>query len=166
MIVLLDNVPDVTSTSRRNAFDIMARAASQKGFPQPTPQRNQKDKLYDILTFCEMEQLLWKADEISTLGVSFVRCICDALWYVDGHHHVFASRGCPIPEVFAQFQEYNLPQMSKHRKRTVTNMTSDELGALASRLFRVLQSSFLLRPAWAQMQGSLEALAPLSQQVF
>lgn len=46
--------------------------------------------------------------------------------------------------------------MSKHRKRTVANMASD---ALASRLFQVLQSSFLLRPAWAQMQDSLEVLA-------
>ena len=33
VIGLLDNVPDATSTSQRNAFDIMARAASQKGVP-------------------------------------------------------------------------------------------------------------------------------------
>ena len=33
------------------------------------PKKSQKDKLYnDILTFCEKEQLLWKADKINTLG--------------------------------------------------------------------------------------------------
>ena len=32
-----------------------------------------QDNLYnDILTFCEQQHLLWKADEINTLGVSFV----------------------------------------------------------------------------------------------
>ena len=159
IIVLEESVPDVSS-NLRNAFDIMARAASQKGVPQPYLQRNQKYKLYnDILTFCEKEQLMWNGDEINTLGVGFVRCVCDALWYIDSHHHVFASRGCPIPAVFAQFQGYNIPEISKHRKRAVTNMTSDELGALASRLFRVLQSSFLERPAWQQMKGSLETFA-------
>lgn len=95
-----------------------------------------------------------------TVGVSFVRCVCDVLWYVDNHHHVFASRGCSIPEVFTHFQGYNVPEMTKHRKLTAANMTSSELETLALRLFRVLQSNFLQRPAWAQMQGSLEALAP------
>ena len=125
IVVLEETVPDAVST-HRNAFDIMARAASQKGVPQRTVDRNRKDKLCnDILAFCEKEQLLWKADEINTLGVNFVQCVCDVLWYIDNHHHVFASRVCPIPEVFAQFQGYSLPEVSMRRKRVVANMTSD-----------------------------------------
>ena len=126
--------------------------------------RNQKDKLYHILTFCE-EQLLWKADEISTLGVSFVRCICDALWY-NSHHHVFASRGCPIPEVFAQFQGYNLPQMSKQRKRTVTNMTSDESGALAFEAISGTAIQLSTKASMGSNAGEFRSARPLSQQVF
>ena len=33
VIVVLDNVADAASTSRRNTFDIMARAATEKGVP-------------------------------------------------------------------------------------------------------------------------------------
>jgi hypothetical protein len=146
-LVVLDNTEQ--ATGRRNAFEIMTAAATQKGVPQHRTARNRKDSLYnDMLSFCEKHELLWKVDEINTLGVSFVTRVCDVLWYIDGHHHVFASRGCPVPEMFIQFQTYNVPQLSKHRKRAVGNMAYDELETLASRLFRILQSSF------ARMEGN------------
>ena len=50
IVVLEETVPDAVST-HKNAFDVMARAASQKGVPQHNLGRNQKDKLYnDILS--------------------------------------------------------------------------------------------------------------------
>ena len=151
-----------TSIVRRNAFEVMTMAqkqASQKRIPQVLEERNRKDKLYNHLqSYCEKKELTWKAEEVNTLGVSFLKSLCDVLWYIDGHQHVFASRGCPIPDVLAEFH-YNTPELSKHRKRAASNMTCDELEALASKLFEVLQLSFLHRPRWVEMKANLETLA-------
>ena len=46
----------------------------------------------------------------------------DALWYIDGHHYKLAERSCRVPVVFKQFSEYNVPQLSKHRKRANTSL--------------------------------------------
>ena len=94
-----------------------------------------------LLSYCEKQEVLWKPDEINTIGVNFLRSVCDVMWYIDGHHHVFTNRGCPIPDVFDQFQGFNTPHLSKHRKRTTSNMTCNELEAYSSKLYGVLQSS-------------------------
>lgn len=92
----------------------MARAASQKGMPQRTLERNRYDKLYnDILTICEKEQLLWKADEINTLGVSFVCCVCDALRSLTTITMCLQAEAVRFQKCL---QGYNLPQMSKLKK--------------------------------------------------
>ena len=54
------------------------------------------------------------------------------LWYVDGHHEVLKSRACEIPTIFNGFVGYNIPEMSKHRKRQVGNMSGEVLQQHAS----------------------------------
>ena len=73
---------------------------------------NWKDKLYNHLrSYCEEHGFVWKADQVDMLWVSFLWCICDVLWYIDGHNHIFASWGCKIPELFTQFDGYNIPEL-------------------------------------------------------
>ena len=93
------------------------------------------------------------------MGVNFLRSVCDVMWYIDDHHHVFTNQGCPVPDVFDQFQGFNTPHLSKHRKHTASNMTCNGLEALSSKLYGVLQSSFLHRPSWIEMKANLEILA-------
>ena len=88
-----------------------------------------------LLSYCEKQEVLWKPDEINT------------------------NRGCPIPDVFDQFQGFNTPHLLKHRKHTTSNMTCNGLEALSSKLYGVLQSSFLHRPSWIEMKANLEILA-------
>ena len=88
VIVVLEtekNDSTSTMTPTRDAFSVMLSAASKKGVPSPLPGRNQKEHLYNsVLQFCEKQNFVWKGDEINTIGVKFVRCMCDILWYVDG----------------------------------------------------------------------------------
>ena len=62
----------------------------------------------------------------------------DILWHIDGHH-VFQQRAQPIPSSFHFFINYNNPQLSTHRKRLTSNMSSDALRDFALEL-----SSFFL----------------------
>jgi len=71
-----------------------------------------------------------------------VKSLCEALWYIDGHYTLFAGHSCPIQEYFAEFEGFNSPDMSKHRKCTARNMSSATLEALSAKLFGLLQCNF------------------------
>ena len=141
----------------------MAQAQKDRAsrrYPPPIQQRNKKDQLYnDVLSYCEENQIGWIGDEVDSLAITFLRSVTDVLWYIDGHHHVFAGRGVHIPKSFSRFQGYNVPELTKHRKRSATNMSSSVLESLSTKLFRVLQSSFTQRPQWLELKGDLEELA-------
>ena len=72
----------------------------------PIQQRNKKDQLYnDILSYCEKNQIGWIGDEVD---VTFLRSVTDVLWYIDGHHHVFAGRGVHVPDSFSRLNTINV----------------------------------------------------------
>ena len=56
------------------------------------------------------------------------------LWYIDGHLEAISGRGCRIPQCFVAFQGYNIPERSKHRKQSLSNLSADVLEALSSKL--------------------------------
>jgi len=43
------------------------------------------------------------------------------LWYVNGHHHIFAERSLLIHKILSNFVGYNQPEKSKHKKRSTTS---------------------------------------------
>ncbi len=55
-------------------------------------------------------------------AITCLRSVTDILWYIDGHHNVFARRGVHIPDRFSRFQGYNVPELTKHRRRLATNV--------------------------------------------
>ena len=57
----------------------------------------------------------WKRCSALTTGVNFVGKLSKCLWYIDPHHHKFASRGMKIPTRFESFQGYN--DFKKHKKK-------------------------------------------------
>ena len=95
VMIVLENNTQVNAEQHimhQNAFEIMMtaqRLASQ--VPPQVTERNQKDMLYNCLqAYCEKCELCWKAGEVKTLGVNFLDSLCDVLWYIDGHHHIFS----------------------------------------------------------------------------
>lgn len=83
----------------------------------------------------------------------------NALWYIDGHHESLVSRGCKIPKLFKPFEGYNVPELSKHRKRQSTNINSDTLSAHVSSLYDVLLLSWLCTKKWEGLRAATLTLA-------
>ena len=80
----------------------------------------------DIIKWLEVKKVGWSTDCV-TLGARFVDVITDTLWYIDGHHDTIRSRACSVPADFNNFQGYNRPELTKHRRRLAENMCSGML---------------------------------------
>ena len=96
------------------------------------------------------------------MGIKFVNSLTDALWYLDGHHDLFSSRTVGIPCVFTEFQGCNKPELSKHRKRVMTNLNYSVLERHVASLSSHLQCKYWDSPTWSHFksdcQNLLEAL--------
>jgi hypothetical protein len=88
------------------------------------------------------------------------------LWYIDGHHASLASRSCPVPPFFSRFVGYNKPELSKHRKRSISNLSRDKIDEFTSLLQDYCTSSWMKQDQWALLKDSLfiliESLASYS----
>jgi len=126
---------------------------SQPSLPMRVQERNNKDKMYNaVLDLLDSKNLKFSSSEVSTAGKTFVKTLADTLWYVDGHHETLNKQSCPIPDCFAKFVGYNKPEISKHRKRQHTNMSSDTLRSLSQLLFSTLQSVFWAKEKWHNLK--------------
>ena len=79
--------------------------------------------------------------------------------YIDSHHAGFASRAYHISTYFADFQSFNMWELSKHHKRAACIMPSTTLAALAQNFFQLLQASYFLREGRRVIRGECEELA-------
>ena len=66
-----------------------------------------------------------------------------------GIHHVFEQRAIAIPSVFNEFNRFNTPELSKHRKRLTGNISCDQLREFALGLTTVLQENYWDREHWS-----------------
>lgn len=147
----------------RNAFTVLMssqRQLSLPGLPAPVTVRTIKDKLYnDCLELLKEENALFPGIEVNSSGKNFVKTVVECLWYVDGHHEKLKKQSAPIPDYFTRFTGYNLPQLSKHRKRQSTNLSSSILKSLSSSLFQNLQASFWSNTSFKCLHQHTEILA-------
>lgn len=145
----------------RNAFDVMMlaqRTLSVSVVPSKVPEHTKKDVLYNnLVQLMEQENLKLPGDNVN--GKRLLKAITNALWYIDGRHETLEKRSCRIPLIFSKFQGYNVPEMSKHRKRDHSNMNSSELKTLSSDLFTVLLCPFWKQPQWLTFKVHVEGLA-------
>ena len=121
-------------------------------FVEPVRERTKKDKLFnDIVSYFVSASVSLESSELS-MGRRLVIVLRDILWHIDGHHHVFQQRAQPIPSSFHSFINYNNPQLSKHRKRLTSNMSSNALRDFALELSTILHFSFWDRPHWLELK--------------
>ena len=159
-----------STSGRPNAFAVLMHSSRQQSTHRTLPSRvgnvkNKNDELYNaIITFFEKEELYWNPSEVERgVAGTTVSVLCDVLWYIDGHHCKLAERSCTVPVVFKQFSEYNLPQLSKHRKRFNKSLSAQVLPIHSSCLFSVLQSGFWDRTCWRTLKAEVELLAKMLQ---
>ena len=148
---------------RGNAFELMMCAQAEKSsvLPKKVLAHTKKDKIFnDIWQLIEKKGHVWRASEVDKGTASTaVRTLRDALQYIDGHNHTVADRSCHVPQVFERFLEYNIPERSKHRKRSSSSLCAASLKSHSQSLFGNLQRSFCLRPGWNVLKAEVEVLA-------
>lgn len=142
----------------QNAFAMLmnsARTMVPSDLPNEKLEHNGKDKLYnEILKFLN---LVWNSD--LKCGEKLVHALTESLWYIDGHHHLLSERSnIPVPAVFAQFQGYNLPELSKHRKRTLANLNSTTLEHHSRALATCLDSTYWDSSSWKKFKPDFAQL--------
>ena len=121
--------------------------------------RNKKDKLYnDIATFFISRRALFIDDEAVSYGKELVTTLRDVLWYLDGYHAILAERAIPIPSLFQPFRNYNIPELSKHRRRRTANISSDQLNNYVQDLCTILNRSYWDRPQWNELKSPVTQL--------
>ena len=110
--------------------------------------KNKKDQLYnDIIELFVSCNALFFDSELQDFGKKLVGTLCDILWHIDGHHHLFDERALPIPPLFRSFLKYNVPELSKHRKRRSHNISSLQLRTFVQELTEIMDSSFVVTVA-------------------
>ena len=106
------------------------------------PVHNNKDHLFNsFVGQLKIMDLFWPIDS-NDVADRFASSITEALWYLDGHHDLLSERSTTIPDFFSQFQGYNQPERSKHRKRTMTNLSYSVLEQHVDVLSSCLQCTY------------------------
>ena len=120
---------------------IRLESTPSNGLPTFLKEKTRKDKLYnEIVKFLATNNVGWCDPEY---GKPLITDLCNVLWYIDGHHEVLASRSCPIPSLFKSFVGFNKPELSKHRKRSISNMSKDKLLEYSTVLQNYVVSSWI-----------------------
>lgn len=161
---VVDDGGQVPSTVRASgcAFQVLMSAQHVQSLPKriEKDKMTKRDDLYnDVLEFLEKEDVAWYRSEVDGAGKRFVSALVDTLWYIDGHHDVFEKQSCKIPGIFTSFAGYNMPHTSKHRKRSVANMSGSTISSHASTMFGCLQGLYWKRPKFAKLKAATEELA-------
>ena len=149
------------SVERPNAFQILMSSQARKS-TQTLPScvaepRNKKEELHNaIIGFFQAENLAWTPSEVDVgVAATTVKVLTDTLWYIDGHHSKLSERSCDVPVIFQQFK----PEMSKHRKRSMSSLSGDLVKSHSQRLFSNLQAGFWDRQRWKAFKQEVELLA-------
>ena len=85
--------------------------------------------------------------------------LTDVLWYVDGHHDTLASQSCCMPHLFHSLVGYNVPELSKHRKRASTNLSSSLLDSYSQQLYQCLFAHYWEQDQFFTLRTAVEGLA-------
>ncbi len=129
------------------------------GFVAPVIIHNRKDKLYnDLIELFVSNNALLKEEEVNIEGKLLIKTLRDVLWYIDGYHSILAARAIAIPNLFQCFAKYNMPEMSKHRKRRTAHISSDQLNSFVQDLCVILHHGYWDRPNFREMKPSVTQL--------
>ena len=154
---LVSRIPDLDVETDIHHVSKRYKESTSGGIPATIKERNRKDSLYnELIMFCSTKNLQWQEPE--KYGKPFLIDLCNTLWYIDGHHHVLKSRSCPIPSMFSQFVGFNKPELSKHRKRSISNMSQEKLTECALQLQEHAWSSWMQHTNWQSFRDDLLSL--------
>ena len=130
--------------------------------------RNNKDTLYNHVIHCFHDrELFWPGNQSTELANKLIQHLSDVLWYIDGHHEQFSN----FPFFFSKFQGYNKYELSKHQKRTISNLDHSILESHVNNLSTALQCTYWdLSNAWLEFKvevcSLMESLYSYLEQLY
>ena len=157
----------------QNAFNVMmaaARDAAENDIPAPVddPKTNMDRLRNKVLSYFEEKGCRFPKN--SGKGASsFVSRLCDILFYVDGQYskvEAVISREKLIPAIFKQkFTGFNCPQQSKHKKRTLSNLSEKKLESYAVQMREIMQGQrYLDLMPWTAIKMQIVDLVVVIEQ--
>lgn len=112
----------------------------------------------DVIVWLEKSNVGWQNDSLDA-GSKFVCGLTDCLWYIDGQHSTLEGRACHVPPEFKHFQGYNLPEKSRHRKRSPENLSAGVLDHHSTVLNSFLLQSWIQSGRWKAIKSAVCRLA-------
>jgi len=112
----------------------------------------------DLLTLAGQKGLKLPHNDVES-GKRYFMTLTSTLWFIDGHYTSLADRGYKIPELFNTFQGYNVPELSRHKKRQRTDLSSEKLSSLVNLLYDHLMVAWLNTSQWSAFHHATEVLA-------
>ena len=109
----------------------------------------------EVILTLERKNLGWSHSTVSSDGEGFVNLLTDCLWYLDGHHSALKDRCMEIPSEIDQFQGFNNPEASKHKRKEVGNLDASTLDAYSNSLNKLLLQPFFDLKRWKGMRGAV-----------
>ena len=92
---------------------------------------NKKDLFWDDVLKTVTETCVFPKTE-GLVCKTFITRLTETLWYIDGHvKTIERESSSKIPEIFIKFTGYNCPELSKHKKRTISNLSKSKLSTLS-----------------------------------
>jgi hypothetical protein len=148
------------------AFEVMMSAAKvvagQRLKPVEHP-KNQREKLQNsILNFFAEKECQFAETNID-IATSFVDKLGDLLWYLDGQYPKIENElplQLKFPKDFIKkFSGFNQPELTKHRKRKLENLSEQKLSKLSIDVREVIQALPCMdRMPWAQIKIELHQM--------
>lgn len=94
-------------------------------------------------------------DSVESTGISIVGKLCDALWYLDGHHDKFKDRHLVIPIPYSKYQGFNdYRKNHKSKPRIQATELNDHIGSLIS----IIGMPWILKKKNSEFRKSLSTL--------
>ena len=141
-----------------DAFSVLMSSKREFQFVQRVcSPRNKKEELANaVSSWLESNGVAFQPTDVETKGKCLLNTLADALWMIDGHLETFASRSHAIPPEFARFSGYNVPEASKHKRKTLER-TAVEVNA--RKLFELLEKPWMSSGRCSAIREPVENLA-------
>lgn len=155
-------LPATSDRNRPNAFQVMMAAArvadNESNIPKVTEQpKNMKEQLMnEVLIFLSEMDCVFPAN-CGTGANSFVTKLCEMLYFLDGQYSKLEreiGKTKNVSDIFKKrFSGFNVPEKTKHRKRTLSNLSDKKLEHHAVSVREAIQSQvYLDSMAWAKVK--------------
>ena len=84
-----------------------------------SPRNKKEESTNAVSSWLESKGVGFQPTDVETKGKCLLSTLADALWVTDAHWETRAGRSHAIPPQFARFSGYNVPETSKHKRKTL-----------------------------------------------